>query len=324
MVIKIKNLIKAWFFPDNDAIIFSSKEELIIFDMKGKKTTHLPINMECIEQLTITEDYLIYGDYSEESSLEEIVKIYEYPSLRKVRDSTLFDLTCPMAQITNFKNMFFAEGDNYSVVLINPLTDEVIKQFLLPEVFHIDDIFILAINYTHDYLIASIEYDPLNEELPKGYKNAWDSRKNYIKYDEGDPYLFYAIWNIHSGKFHAVIGSISFDYDLPSITETGYLIVDNKIFDLKELKPIHQVELPEDNYLIGAINDNLISLNSLKRNELIFYNLKEQKPVQIFKTSYNIERFVNNSRYVFEYKDYKKGDFPNIIDFKTFLAKLKL
>ncbi len=317
MVIKIKNIIKEWFFPEKDVFIFSSKEELMFFNIKTKKTTRLPIDGESLEQLTVTEDYLIYGE-------EEVVRIYEYPSLRKIRDSTMFDLTLPTAQITNYKNMFLTYGEDYSVLLVNPLTDEIVRQFPLPKVFHMDDIFLCTYNYTHDYLIAFVEYLPFTEEIiPKKYKKAWESRNNYINFDEGYQDSFYAIWNFHSGKFYAAIGSESIDYSLPKLTETEYLIVDNKIFDLKELKLVHQFELPEHHYLIGAIGNYLISLHGGNQNELLFYDMKEQKPLHNIKTNYKIGTFVNNSRYVWEYRNYKASEFPNIIDLKTFLAKLK-
>ena len=56
MNLKIKNLVKAWFFPQNNAIILSSEGDLIVCDMKNRKITHFPTDMECIEQLTIAED----------------------------------------------------------------------------------------------------------------------------------------------------------------------------------------------------------------------------------------------------------------------------
>lgn len=322
MNLKIKNLVKVWFFPKNNAIILSSKGDLIVCDMKNRRITHFPTDMECIKQLTITEDYLIYGDYNNES--EEYVKIYEYPSLHKVRDSTLFDLTCPTFQITNYKNMFFAIGDEYSVVLINPLTDEIVKEFPLPEEFHIDDIFLSTFNYNSDYLVAYVEYTRGYEiKIPKEYMIAWDSRKNYIKNDEDYYNGFNAIWEFHSCKFHAVIGSGLIVYDLPIITKSGWLIASDTIFDIKDLKLIHRIELLENHHIIGVIDDYLITLNEVKRNELAFYTLNKGDPVHIYKSKFKIFNFVNNSRYVMEYKDYKAGEFPNLIHLQDFLTKLK-
>ncbi|MBD3214688.1 MAG: hypothetical protein GF311_18905 [Candidatus Lokiarchaeota archaeon] len=222
----------------------------------------------CVEALTTTENYLCLAGFGADFVL------YRLPDLT-FKSQIPFENSGYGA--SSFKDTVFINGE------IGILQIDLDKEVKVGE-FNISTIF-----KDNNFLLDSVSTN--NKVITGRFTYTGSSKDHNAK---KIPELSYITWNLSNFKLVSIIPTIFDDYTDPYLTDGGYLIDNDQIWDIKNAERIHTIFHSEYGYIIYLHEGNMLVSDELQPSQLFLYhfNSRDAKQRIIIKDS-RIHNFKN-------------------------------